>query len=301
MYRISFACVFAAIAFAQPTAPLAGIEGRTVISGGATLSPGLAIRYRSVLSPGNAELGSFGAGGIGGVPGGQERIARFMEDRTAKTYFGYELGLTPNGSGSYQATIGPLTSSAGATDGFKPVSLPKYPPPLTLRDGDVVALDLMVSANGKQKLTDYIEIVAHEPAAATVSAPPRDFTLDDGPVTYDTFLMTIWADGKKREGMTGFTGKPGSTFWIAFPGDGRYILSLTPYDGLRKAGVVRGNVISFQDGGREYELRFMSPVAGAGKAWNLYVNHDRSYESRANQRGVIVMGTDRLDNLVAAR
>jgi hypothetical protein len=224
-----------------------------------------------------------------------------MEDRAARTYFGYELGLTPNGSGSYLATIGPLTSSAQATDGLKPVFLPKYPPPLTLRDGDVIALDLMVSADGKQKLTDYIEVVAHEPAAAAVSAPARDFTLDDGPVTFDTFLMTIWVDGKKQEGMTGFTGKPGSTFWIAFPGNGRYILSLTPYDGLRKAGVVRGNVISFQDGGRDYELRFMSPVAGAGKAWNLYVIHDRSHELRASQRGAIAMGTDRLDNLVAAR
>jgi hypothetical protein len=159
----------------------------------------------------------------------------------------------------------------------------------------------MVSPDGKQKLTDYIEIVAHEPRAASTAAPPRDFTLDDGPLTYDTFLMTIWVNGRKEEATQGFTGKPGSMFWIGFPPRGRYILSPMRYEGFTKAGAIRGNVISFRDGGQEYELRFMNPVAGAGKAWNLYVLRDPSYEPRPNQRNMINMGTDRLGNLVANR
>jgi hypothetical protein len=302
MFRISLVCAFAAIAFAQPVSPLENIEGRMIMGGSASLASGVAIRFKSVLSPGNANLGSFGEGGISD---GTVRIHRFMIDRAAKTYFGYDLGLTPDASGSYLATFEPLSKGEGVSglegDGLRPLPLAKYPAPQSVRDGDIIALDLMVSPDGKQKLTDYIEVVAHEPPAAATAARPRDFTLDDGPLTYGAFLMTIWVNGQKQEGMQGFTGKPGSMFWIGFPGQGRYVLSPVPYEGFTKAGAIRDNVMAFRDGGQEYELRFMSPVAGAGKAWNLYVLRDRTYEPRPNQRNMINMGTDRLENLVAAR
>jgi hypothetical protein len=171
---------------------------------------------------------------------------------------------------------------------------------MVVHDGDTIALDLMVSPDGRQRVTDYIEIYAKkpEPKPAMTTIEPRDFTVDDGPVTFDPMLYTIWIQGQKYSGNSGFSTKPGATFWIAFPGQGRYILSPVPQPGFILSGAIRDNVVTFRDGGREYEVRFLSAIAGAGKAWNLYMTHDPTYEPKPNQQNKISMGTDRLENLV---
>jgi hypothetical protein len=79
------------------------------------------------------------------------------------------------------------------------------------------------------------------------------------------------------------------------------VLSLAPHAGFLKSGAVRDNVISFQDGGQEYEVRFMRPIAGRGKAWNLYVLHDPAYLPDPQSRNTASCGADRLDNLLPAR
>lgn len=35
---------------------------------------------------------------------------------------------------------------------------PRYPPPFVVESGDTIALDMLVSADGKQKIVDYIEL-----------------------------------------------------------------------------------------------------------------------------------------------
>jgi hypothetical protein len=162
----------------------------------------------------------------------------------------------------------------------------------------------MVSPDGKQKVTDYIEVLAHEPEppAATTTAAPRDYTLDDGPITFDASRISIWQHGQRVTDKWGFTGKPGATFWIAFPGQGRYVLSLQPHQALTKAGTVRDNVLAFHDSGQDYEIRLMSPIAGAGRAWNLFVAHDPTWQhANPNQQSFIHTGTDRLESLLPKR
>ena len=301
MIRTSLLLVFAAAALAQ-TDRLASLGcGREVISGAGILETGLGIRYRTVLTPADASLGSFGEGGMGGIAAGVKGFRRSMVDRSSGTYFGYDLTIAASGNGNtYLATFQPLGDKSYSGT-LRPLPLPKYPAPQVVRDGDIIELDLMVSPDGKQRLTDYIEIQARvsEPAAATTTAEPRDFSLDDGLVKVDSWRMTIWIDGQKSQGISGFTGKPGATFWIAPPGQGRYILSLTPREGFVKSGAIRDNVIGFEGGGQQYEIRFMTPIAGAGKAWNLYVLHDQTYQSRLSN-GTSV-GVDRLENLLPQR
>jgi hypothetical protein len=48
-------------------------------------------------------------------------------------------------------------------------------------------------------------------------------------------------------------------------------------------------------------VRFAGPIAGPGKAWNLYVLHDMSYEPNAASQSIFSAGTDRLDNLWTKR
>ena len=91
---------------------------------------------------------------------------------------------------------------------------------------------------------------------------------------------------------------PGSHLLAGLAGEGRFVLSFVPHAGFTRSGVVRGNVMTFQQDGQTYEIRFMQPVAGAGKVWNLFVLHDRTYQAKPNQRGMAQSGTDRLENLL---
>lgn len=235
--------------------------------------------------------------------GAADGIRREMVDRSTGSYFGYDLVVGPGDEkNGYLITFRSLPEihRIGQGTALKLLPIPKYPPPMIVHDSDTIALDLMASPDGKQKLTDYIEIFSHEPEpkAATTTADPRDFTLDDGPVRFDAERITVWTNGQKYSGLFGFTGKDGATFWIAFPGQGRYILSLARHDGFNLSGTVRDNVASFRDGGQEYELRFLSPIAGAEKAWRLYTMHDPTYRRLPNQQNMISMGTGRLENLL---
>jgi len=271
---------------------------REIMSGDWTLKSGVMIRFCSLLTPAGKFAESLGGGGIGG---GEDAIHRTMTDHKRGVYFGYDLVIGKGDAASgWVATFRPLSEKGDPS--LKALAL-KLPAPQVVHDGDIIELDLMVSPDGTQRLTDYIQILAHapEPAAATTTAAPRNFTLDDGPVTLDPLGMTIWTNGRKAEGSPGVTVKPGATFWIAFPGQGRYVVSLLPHEGFTQSGTVRDNVIAFLDGGHQFEVRFMNPIAGAGKAWNAYVLHDRTYQPRPNLKGFINSGTDRLENLLPGK
>jgi len=289
MFKTSLFFVFIAVALAQSDS-LDGMpgSGRQLMSGTAVSNSGLGIRYRTFLNPADASLVSFG----GGVISGPNAFHRYMADKGG-AYFGYDLVIALGDSAnSYVATFQPLSVGRRVTP------LPQYPAPQVVREGDIIELDLMVSPDGKQRLTDYIEILGRVPesAPAVTTAEPRDFTLDDGPVKVDASRMSIWINGQKFQGKVGFTKKSGATFWIVLPEQGRYVLSLIPQEGFVKSGTVRDNVISFEAGGQQCELRLMSPIAGAGKAWNLHVLHDQAFRwTRSNE---IAVGVDRLENLL---
>ncbi len=306
MLRTSLIFALAASGLAQTHAP--GFNGmpaseREIMSGSGHTKSGLTIAFRSVLTPAGASWSGLGEGGIWVDA---ETMHRYMIDRKDNLYFGYDLAIgEKDASGARLVTFKPLTETSRIDPseipaGMKLMELPKYPPAEAIRGEETLALDLMVSADGKQRLTDYIKILSSPPPAARTAADLRDFTIDDGPVIFDTTQWTFWEQGQQYQGAYGFTGKPGATLWVAIPGKGRYVLSLAPHEGFTKSGAVRGNVVTFGDSGRQYEIRFQSPVAGAGKAWNLYVKHDLSYV--ANQgTSMIQIGVDRLENLVAGR
>jgi hypothetical protein len=263
-------------------------RGRVVMSGNVRLKSGVTLRFKSVLVGADDQSRRFGAGG---VSGGGETLHRVMDDSLTGRSVGYDLHLAASGD-SYVATFGPPTAG-------NVVPARKYPPAQAVRDGDVISLDLLASSDGKQTLTDYVEIVAHEiePPAPVTKGEPRDYTIDDGPVTFISERTTVWSHGRKLANQYAFTGKPGATYWISLPGEGRYVLSLVPHEGFVKGGTVRDNAVFFS----EYEVRFMNPVAGTGKAWNLYVMHDRGFVPHAGLDGHVVAGVDRLENLTAKR
>jgi hypothetical protein len=310
MRKTSLYLLFAALAVAQPNSILSissgGPEpGHMVMGGMGTLRSGVSVRYKSMLIQPN-ESGPSGLG-QGGIKMGADTIHRVMANRITGTYFGYDLTVVASGAaGDYLASFQPLTEGetllqhAANGPSLTLMPPPKYPAPQLVHDGDIIALDLMMSPDGKQKLTDYIQILSQpaQPPAPAATAEPRDYTIDDGPISFDQTDMMIYRNGQPSMLNTNFDGRPGATFWAAFPNQGRYILSLIPHPGFTKAGAVRDNMVSVEDGSDTFAVRFMNPVAGAGKAWNLYVLHDPSYTPRPGMKDRVALGTDRLENLL---
>jgi hypothetical protein len=273
----------------------------------ATTSSGIQFRYAVVSEPPRNDLA--GRVDISGVmTGDSDAVHRFVIDKVHRQYFGYDIsaerGTTP---GQFRVTIAPLLLRPDqlpdefrlANNALSTVSLPRYPEPQIVNDGDIIELDLLVSPDGQHKVVDYIEVSAKpEPPAATRTEPPKDFAPDDAPIHFDFDYATLWINGEKYPGSTSFDTHPGATVFFDLPSEGRYILSLVPHEGFTRMGAIRDNIISLQANGRQYEVRTMHLILGSKGSWNLYGLHDPSYIPHAASNSVQV-GTSRLERLVA--
>src|SRR5580698_5549765 len=126
-----------------------------LMSGTGTLPNGVVVKVTSFAEP---PLNSSQPLKIKlmGISGGQDRIHRSLIDDASSSYFGYDLTAAPEGANGYRVTILPLTPSPNLA-GFSPVPLSRVPAPQTVRESDTIALDLLVSADGRQKIVDYIQ------------------------------------------------------------------------------------------------------------------------------------------------
>ena len=72
----------------------------------------------------------------------------------------------------------------------------------------------------------------------------------------------------------------GALVWLYIPDQGRYVMSLTPHPDLnfKKAGEVRGGVISFTVDGDRITLECPSPIAPGDAPYHLYILHDEDWE-----------------------
>lgn len=263
-----------------------------------------------------------------GVSG--DTMRHVLYDRSTQSYFGYDMGVkfTP-GSSSLQVSFGPPTVSA-MLDTLKaiagdlpliPATVPNYPPPQTIHPGDTIALDLMVSSDGRARAVDQIQLTApanaqqllaaatiHDgfigpvPVLITAVDSRRDFTIDDGPIRIPVAPPSVLIDGKKPTNPVAMlTPRGGATLWFYFPGNGRFILSLAPHDGLVNKGTLRGNEIMFNADGHRYDVHFSASPTIAPGPWNLYVLHDPAYLPSDAPADLVVGGVDRLENLLPKR
>ena len=283
--------------------------GHELASGNAVLGSGETVEYKTLIEPPLSNSAFLPVGS--GFHNAGNSIQHFVYDRGSRSYFGYRMAVTPGVTpNARQVTFGPLIESE-MRDALKsvagdlplnPAPLPKYPAPQTVYDGDTIALDLMVSPDGRERIVDYIRLgfgakPVKPPPAAT--AEPRDFTLDDGPVNFSTEPPQVRIDGAAFPGIVLMYGsKGGATVWFYFPGQGRYILSLAPHEGFARSGVLRANDISFRADGHEYQIHTPKPLAGTRQAWNLYVARDPQFLPRPALVKAVVGGADRLENLL---
>jgi hypothetical protein len=232
-------------------------------------------------------------------------VNRYVIDKVHHRYFGYDISAEATSvAGQYRVTVAPLTWIPPKDQGpLVPLLLPKYPDPQIMNESDTLQLDLLTTSDGKQKVADYIQVGKkpdpQEPPAATSKGLAKDYTPDDGPIKFNFDNYAIWIGGEKHLSSATYS-QPGATVWFYYPGQGRYILSLAPHEGFSKAGEIRDNVISFEAGGRQIEIRTMKSIIGDSPgAWNLYALHDPAFQPK--NADSVQFGTDRLENLLPKR
>jgi len=99
---------------------------------------------------------------------GGDTYHRWVVDDSRRGYFGYDISAEPLRNGDrIRVTIAPLSLSVDQLDaaskyksfsGLQFLVLPRYPAPFIVENGDTIVLDLLVRADGKQKIVEYIEI-----------------------------------------------------------------------------------------------------------------------------------------------
>jgi hypothetical protein len=289
----------------------AAAQGREMGSGVAVLKSGVTVRYRTVVEPSLGNSSFRMMGGTFGVSG--DSWDRAIYDRAAQAYFGYELTVLPGtDSETRQVVFGPvnfvrLEKGLKAVAGDLPLNaapLPLFPAPQVVHSGDTIAMDLMVSRDGHERIVDYIHVTfggTPKPVAAA-TATPQDFTLDDGSPNFSLEPPEVFVDGQKFSGyVILYASRGGATMWFYFPGQGRYLLSLTPHSGFIKSGAIRGSNVTFSADGHSYEIRLKDPIAGTEKAWNLYSLRDPAYLPRPAIVKCVVGSVDRLENLLPTK
>lgn len=245
-------------------------------------------------------------------------LHRSVIDAANHTYFGYDLYAEPvAGTTQCRVAILPLTSvradnshrapargSASASAGggtsvtvdssYQPVLLPRYPGPQLVSTGDTIALAVLTSPNGQQKIVDYIDVSCRVPDPVPESEAARDLSLEDVELHISDPSMSI--NGTPVFRATRGADISGSFTWFYFPGKGRFILSLAPRrsQGFVRAGTIKGDVITFRFGSDRYQVTGARAILGAGRTWNLYVLHDPSFEPKS---GSAFGSSMRLDQL----
>ena len=254
-------------------------------SGSIQFSSGITVAIKTETFPPN-DKNSFGNGFSSGTGYTGNTVHRVMTDTKNKIYFGYDLDVEKQGeSGKFKVSIKPLSKNPGELfrqnsfdySGFTAKSLPKYPAPFVLDDGDSVTLDILENRQTGGKISDIIKITAKPQKFFNYFSDreqAKDFTLNDVNLHFDKPEISI--DGQKT---THGGGASGNVIWIFIPGKGRFIFSFRPQNAFdfKKNGTILDNRISFEYNGEKYEIVNKSPVLGSSGKWNLWMMFDESY------------------------
>lgn len=245
-----------------------------VIQSGSGSKDGAGFRYETRVEPrieGQKVIGFSG----GGIHAGA-RFHRYLQDDATRRYVGYDLTLNKRGDGTMVVILGEL-SLAGEKLGLKgewtQVPLRVNSSPQTIQPGDEIVIDMFTNPVTGQKLLDHLFFDDTSGALRLPEGSPRDFTIDDVPLTLTGAKISL--NGKQLE-STGRGAISGEAVYFYLPGHGRYAMSLAPnLDlGFRKLGEVRGSRITFINGNDRWSVDCDGPIAPGGGVFNLYVYPD---------------------------
>ncbi|MEO6590657.1 MAG: hypothetical protein ABIP06_15280 [Pyrinomonadaceae bacterium] len=255
-------------------------------SGSIQFSNGITVAIKTETVPPN-DKNSFENGFSSGTGYNGNTVHRVMTDTKNKIYFGYDLDVEKQGeSGKFKISIKPLSKTPAELfrqnslyyRGFTAKSLPKYPEPFILDDGDSITLDILENRQTQTKISDIIKITSKPQKFFSYFSDrekAKDFTIEDVLLHLDKPEISINGQKNNHGG-----GASGNVIWLYIPGKGRFIFSFRPQPefNFQKAGIVSDDKILFEYNGEKYEIVNKSAVLGSGGKWNLWVMFDENYK-----------------------
>jgi hypothetical protein len=298
MRTISLALILSAAASAQPHSALIRDPGRIDVKSTLRADPPsfpLLMRFNVLIPRATTNQN------------GPTFFSRTLLDNLNHAYFGYELFLEPRQPGTYLATFGKLgvtplnlagngnlqrsiNADGSANLDWTLLPLPEIPNPRLIQDGDSLSIVLFIDPSTGGKLIDDIsispplrvsrfqQVTISAPPAPTVSGPARDFSTADAELQIGA-PRAVTLNGLHL-GSIALRNVRGPLVWLYLPDLGRYVFSLTPRPGLdfKKAGEVRGGIISFTIDGDSITLECNTAIAPGDSAYHLYVLRDKDWE-----------------------
>ena len=276
--------------------------GAQVLMGGTASRDGLRFSYETRVEPElpGRRLTGVGSGGVI-VGDGTHFYHRYLSDKATKRYFGYDLAIEALQGDRYRVTLKPLSLTAEKL-GLQPpndwtaIPLPAMPAPQVLRRADTIALELFVHPDTGQKLVDYITVQGDSPGVRLPEGAPRDYTLDDVPLTLSGARVTWNGKAVHRSGGGYIRGE---AVYAYLPGHGRFVFSIAPHTalGFQRAGEIRGQRLTITSGSDKLTIDCDAPIAPGSGVYYVYAHHDATWRP-AQSAGEVHMGASSARALV---
>jgi len=160
--------------------------------------------------------------------------------------------------------------------------LSKYTQPMTLNDGDIIALDVLVDPRTGAKLVDFFQISIGTPIKRRnpdkLKAEARALTLDDLVLTVTGY--EVRRNGEKLETGIRGGGVSGRYIWLGIPQVGRAIFTLiTPPEGsgFTQTAIANENQLVFRIDGVQYEWLSKSRIVPADGSFHVWMKFDPTF------------------------
>lgn len=158
--------------------------------------------------------------------------------------------------------------------------LSKYTQPMTLNNGDIIALDVLIERSAGARLVDFFQISTGEPITRRnpekLKAEARALTLND-------LFLTVTGYEVRRNGESLYAGGGGASgryIWLGFPQLGRVIFTLaTPPEGsgFEQTAITNKNQLVFWIDGAQYDWLSKSRIVPAEGSFYIWMKFDPTF------------------------
>lgn len=155
--------------------------------------------------------------------------------------------------------------------------LSKYTEPMTLNNGDIVALDALVDPRTGAKLVDFFQISTGAPITRR---NPDKLKAEARALTLDEVMLTVTEYEVRRNGETlraGGGGASGRYIWLGIPQVGRAVFTLTTPpegSGFSQTAIANENQLIFSIDGLQYEWLSKGRIVPAVGSFYIWLKFD---------------------------
>jgi len=172
--------------------------------------------------------------------------------------------------------------------------LSKYTQPITINNGDIISLDVLLEPRSRAKLVEFFQISTDKAFAGRnpdmsykwikgiARRNPNELKAEARPLTVDDLTMTVTDYEVRRDGekLKGGGGASGRYIWLGIPQVGRAIFTLsTPPEGsgFEQTAIVNKGQLIFSIHGVQYEWISKDRIVPAEGSFNVWMKFDPTF------------------------